>query len=1249
MADWNPRANDVFLRAVEIGAADKRREFLDAECAGDAPLREQVEALLAASEKVGSFLNQPAARVPEALVSTTDYRPITEGPGSVIGAYKLLQKIGEGGFGVVYMAEQARPVRRTVALKIIKPGMDTAQVMARFESERQALAMMDHPNIAKVLDAGATDSGRPYFVMELVKGVSITEFCDRNHMATEQRLKLFVDVCHAIEHAHHKGVIHRDIKPSNVMVTLHDGVPVVKVIDFGVAKATAQKLTERTLFTAYGQMIGTPAYMSPEQAEMSGLDIDTRSDVYSLGVLLYELLTGTTPLESRRLRQAGYAEMQRLIREEEPPRPSSRLSSLGDSATALAGNRGTDVKRLVRVLSGDLDWIIMRALEKDRNRRYGTPGNFAEDIARCLRHDAVQARPPSAAYRLRKYVRRHRAAVLTAAAVAAALILGTAVATWQAIVATAARNEATQQRDAAAAARDAESKARQEADEARGQAVAALATSKRLTSRLTYERGQALCEQGQIDLGMLWLARALELAPTEAADLERAIRVSLNGWAMQLNTVEAVFPFSEGVSGIALSPDGRTVITSHWWGGGGAVRFWDALTGQAKDLPLMYPGKAGGPAARVNKAIFSQDGRLIATASDDRTARIWDAATRQPLGPSMLHDDPVVDISFDAEAKVVATAAGKQIHFWNIATGKREAPPLALPQTVDGVVYSPDGKRLAAWAGETAWLWDAATRKPVGTPLKHSQEIRTAAFSLDSARLLTNLEDASRFWDAETGQPVGAGYSWTNRMGSTGYGRVAFRADGKLLATAGYGPRLWDPSIGKNTSAANSLLEAHYVALSPDGRQLIIARREGGFVRLAVAPGLAPLHSFPIGDRPFFMTRSPDEATCVTLAEDRDGVGCRLWNIQTGRQVGSRIAQDTEHLVWPAFSPDGRTLVTRAGKTGCQLRDTSTGREHGPLLEHPKLVCGLAFSPDSRMLVTGDVEGTIRFWDVAMGQALGQPLKHELSVERLRFSPDGRKLLAAGGILGGLRGEARLWDVVSREPLGPVLEHFGEVHDVAFRSDGKEFLTTGFQLRLWDAATSKELPQTFAVPNVISQAAFSPDGKTILARVFGDDVAQLFDAQTGKSICPPLRHQSQLSQAWFSPDGTLVLTTSDDRTARLWDAATGLPVGPPRKNDRATPSARFTENGRSLLILRDDSIARWPVPMPMEGTRERIRLAIEVATRHTLDPDGGVAGVAPVWSRDPKDRGTGAMTKDPWPAARERLLELGGPPGNLRR
>ena len=390
--------------------------------------------------------------------------------GSLIGPYKLLQQIGEGGFGIVYMAEQEQPVRRVVAFKIIKPGMDTAQVIARFETERQALALMNHPNIARVLDAGATATGHPYFVMELVKGVPITDFCDKHHLTPEARLKLFLDVCQAIQHAHHKGIIHRDIKPSNVMVTLHDTAPVVKVIDFGVAKATLQKLTDKTLFTAYGQMLGTPAYMSPEQAEMGGLDIDTRSDVYSLGVLLYELLTGTTPLEAGRLRGASYAEMQRLIREEDPPRPSTRLFSLGDTAAELAVNRGLDVKRLKQLLTADLDWVVMKALEKDRNRRYDTPAAFADDIERYLKREPVSARPPSRAYRLKKLIQRNRAAVLTTVLVALALVAGTAVSTWEALRATRAETNALfaarserKAKDAALAAASAERKAKDEA------------------------------------------------------------------------------------------------------------------------------------------------------------------------------------------------------------------------------------------------------------------------------------------------------------------------------------------------------------------------------------------------------------------------------------------------------------------------------------------------------------------------------------------------------------------------------------------------------------------------------------------------------------------------------------------------------------------------------------------------------------------------------------------------------------------
>jgi serine/threonine protein kinase/Tfp pilus assembly protein PilF len=350
---------------------------------------------------------------------------LTEKPGDTIGRYKLLQLIGEGGFGVVYMAQQQEPVKRRVALKIVKLGMDTRQVVGRFEAERQALALMDHPNIAKVLDAGATDQGRPYFVMELVKGIRITDYCDQNHLSPRERLDLFVPICRAIQHAHQKGIIHRDIKPSNVLVTLHDGLPVPKIIDFGIAKATQQELTEHTVFTQFGQFIGTPAYMSPEQAEMSGLDIDTRSDIYSLGVLLYELLTGKTPFDAKELLAAGLEGMRRMIREQEPARPSTRLSTLlAAELTTTAKHRHVEAPKLVRLLRGDLDWIVMKCLEKDRTRRYETASSFAEDIESFLRNEPVKARPPSTAYRLQKFIRRNKASFAASAAVTLALLAG---------------------------------------------------------------------------------------------------------------------------------------------------------------------------------------------------------------------------------------------------------------------------------------------------------------------------------------------------------------------------------------------------------------------------------------------------------------------------------------------------------------------------------------------------------------------------------------------------------------------------------------------------------------------------------------------------------------------------------------------------------------------------------------------------------------------------------------------------------
>jgi serine/threonine protein kinase/tetratricopeptide (TPR) repeat protein len=449
---------DLFAEAIGIADPAERAALLDRECAGRPELRQRIDQLLNAHVQSNAPLDQPPVGM-----QTADYTPIAERIGTQIGPYILREQIGEGGFGLVFVAEQQEPVKRKVALKVIKPGMDSRQVVARFEAERQALALMDHPNIARVLDAGATDTGRPYFVMELVRGIPITEYCDKNQLPTRERLDLFVTVCQAIQHAHQKGIIHRDVKPSNVLVTSHDGKPVAKVIDFGVAKAISQQLTDRSIYTNFAQMIGTPLYMSPEQAEMSGLDIDTRSDIYSLGVLLYELLTGTTPLEKKRIAKAAYDEIRRMIREEEPKKPSTRLST-SESIASVAAQRHTEPTKLSKLVRGDLDWITMKALEKDRTRRYETANGLARDIQRYLSDEPVEACPPSATYRLRKFAKKNRAALTTAGAIALLLTGGVAVSAWQAVRATRAERDALAAQQAETKRAEGERQAKEQAE-----------------------------------------------------------------------------------------------------------------------------------------------------------------------------------------------------------------------------------------------------------------------------------------------------------------------------------------------------------------------------------------------------------------------------------------------------------------------------------------------------------------------------------------------------------------------------------------------------------------------------------------------------------------------------------------------------------------------------------------------------------------------------------------------------------------
>jgi eukaryotic-like serine/threonine-protein kinase len=545
----------IFDEAAEIGSPEERAAFLERACGGDADVRRQVEALLRALDQAGSFLEAPPTLDTVETTEASVFRsglvdppepestsaqpfeqagcpiivaPLAESPGTMIGSYKLLQRIGEGGMGAVFMAEQEKPVRRKVALKVIKPGMDTRQVIARFEAERQALAMMDHPNIARVLDAGATETGRPFFVMELVKGVPITEYCDANHLTPRERLELFIPVCQAIQHAHQKGIIHRDLKPSNVLVTLHDGNPAPKVIDFGVAKAIDQRLTERTLFTEIGAVIGTLEYMSPEQAEMGALDIDTRTDIYSLGVMLYELLTGSTPLERAKIREAAYGEILRRIREEEPTRPSTRLSESRDAQPSISAQRKMDPARLARFVRGDVDWIVMKALEKDRTRRYETATGFARDVRRYLDGDLVEACPPSTSYKLRKFARKHRVALTTVGSVVVILVAATMVSVGLALWADHERVRAVKAEGKAKAESARAFKAEGDARAESARALKAEGEAKAESARAVKAEGEAKAES----------AHAIKAEGEAKADKARAVQ-------REQLAIDAVKQFSE--------------------------------------------------------------------------------------------------------------------------------------------------------------------------------------------------------------------------------------------------------------------------------------------------------------------------------------------------------------------------------------------------------------------------------------------------------------------------------------------------------------------------------------------------------------------------------------------------------------------------------------------------------------------------------------------------------------------------------
>jgi serine/threonine protein kinase/WD40 repeat protein len=871
--------------------------------------------LLDANAAAGEFLLHPAAIGAGAAQKTMFMPPLSELTGTRIGHYKLLEQIGEGGFGVVWMAEQEEPVRRRVALKIIKLGMDTREVVARFEAERQALAMMEHPNIASVFDGGATDTGRPYFVMELVKGVPITDYCDANHLSTRERLELFMQVCHAVQHAHQKGVIHRDLKPSNILVTVKDDRPVPKVIDFGVAKATQARLTEKTVFTRFHQWIGTPAYMSPEQAGLGSLDVDTRSDIYSLGVLLYELLTGRTPFDTQKLLAAGYDEVMRTIREQDPPKPSARLSTLAkEELGAVAARRGAEPAKLGRLVRGDLDWIVMKALEKDRTRRYETANGLALDLERHLGSEPIAAAAPNTFYLVRKYVRRHRTGLVTSASLLLLLLAGTVLSTWQAIKVT---NAESKTRTALGLA----DQARQSAERNQRAAEFALYSGRISRAADLWDKGDVKQAENVLDVcpdllrgwEWRWLKRQChqEVMSFDGFSSDEESTRKQNG-SLELNTplswAREGLGFQSGPR-LAFSADGTRLIAGNPAGG---LCVFDIQTGK----PLVR--------LQGNKTLTSEDGSLLIEA------------------PSGEHAVSIVEI----------------------ATGNRRSFLLPVESTGDRICFAASLRWAAFSKSDGVTVVSLVDGVRVGF-LNCTNEPTLLALSTDSTWLVTTTSGADRdtVWNIRSGKPVFDIKSRPDGVTPPGSGKIIFSRDNRRLAVMGCLPGTQPNDEGRELLQVWDLNTA---------RRLFARRCFPGSIafigdRYILAPSKSSLHP-PFSLEMVLLDAQSGEEVYAVCADNGSSHDERFFGF--GFPTGDYWAGMIYGATSISTSLDDHYLALGSMDCTVQIIETLPPFRRQLLRGHYNPVCGVAFSPDAKRLASMDERGTVKIWELSRLETL---------------------------------------------------------------------------------------------------------------------------------------------------------------------------------------------------------------------------------------------------------------------------------------
>ena len=1197
------RIRELFLAAADL-PGDERSAFLAAECGDDTELQAAVEELLLLDETNSELLDVPAA---EGHRDWFEQAPAEdEGATSIlpqaIGSYPVLRILGEGGMGIVYLAERPPPLGGRVALKVLKIGMNTRDVLGRFEVERRAMALMNHSGIAKVFDSGTTETGQPYFAMEWIDGESITTFCDRRSLGIRERLEIFLRVCDAVQHAHQKAIIHRDLKPSNILVTLESDLATPKIIDFGIAKATGDAALAQTLFTADGRFVGTPEYMSPEQASAERREIDTRTDIYSLGIVLYELLVGYLPFRADRSQSvAGLSELLESIREIDPPRLTTRLRSVvPEELDRVVSARGTSAVTFLRELRGDLEWIVAKALEKHPDRRYASASEFAGDIRRYLTGDTVSVTPPTAFYRLSKLVGRYRRTVFSVLLLMLGLSVSLAVtlfAYWEAESARQRSERLVEERDRTLIERN------------RALAGEHQARTRSESLRLLAEARSIANDQPELAL----------LLALHAARSQRGAQVNESLLAVLQSFVPyQEIPYDGRVHTAAFHPEGTSVATSVF--GPQPTRLWDAANAQ---LLREFPGY-------TMRATFSPDGRRIATYSDEAGVRVWDVDSGE-LVRQFKKQPAMLQLLFDpAGLRLLGTGRANIGSIWELESGRRVALRGHTQRTILGAAWSPDGKRVAtACRDGHARLFDSSSGELL-QDWSLGGEVGAIEFSPNGERLAA-IAHGGRLteWDPQSGAELSSIRIAGGQLLSLAYSplgtHIAVGSTGRFAAVLRVGDGREKRLLGHR-----DIVET--VAFSRDGEQLVTASRDKT-LRTWRAPDWAPAsilrgHRDQIMDTRFAPTDdrivsasfdstvriwqpksaldqltiahesrvysaafSPSGDLVVTASRDRSA---RVFDVRS-RSVVHRL-QHPSRVYRVRCDVTSRYCVATTSDSGCYVWDLERGEPMAVFRGHSRLVMGLAIDPEGQRVATGSEDRSVQVWRLHdAGQEL--TLRHGSRVDCVEFNSDGNRLAT-----GTTAGRVALWDARSGEAIGSAQEQ-GRVHDLTFVSDSDRIMVAcdgGVVMLDLDSGDRVELQGHTGKVRRIETTA---DGSHAIS-ASDDESICVWDLENGTRLRVLSGHEQSVSALSISPDEELVASGSEDGTVRLWRLSDGASFGVLRRHSDRVTSVEFSPDGQWIVSTAEDGLAIvWPRDfVRFAETLQSRELTVEERERFEVPP-----------------------------------------------